>query len=105
MEIQSAYAYLFTFTTVYLSILAGILLIRSIKSKSVCDRLLCVNMISSIIISLILLLFAKMKDSSIADIALIYVLISFMAVVIFAKVYIPMGDNNEHTEDENDRMD
>lgn len=102
MNVKIAYEILFTFTTICLSILSGILLLRSIKSKSICDRLLCVNMISSIIISLIMLLSAKNMDPGLIDIALIYVLISFMAVVIFAKVYIPSGDNIDHSEEKND---
>ncbi len=105
MSIQKAYEILFVSSVIFLAFLAGIMLVRSIKSSSVCDRLLCVNMISSIVISLILILSAKSFDPSLIDIALIYVLISFMAVVIFAKIYIPLGDNNRHPEDEDDRMD
>ncbi len=105
MNVTDAYEILFNLVMIYLSVIAGMLLVRSIKSRSVCDRLLCVNMISSLVISLIVMLSARLNDTSALDIALIYVLISFMAVVIFAKVYIPLGDNNEHTEDENDRMD
>jgi len=87
---QIAFAYKALFTGC-LPVLAGCLLvsmIRSARGPEICDRILSVNMIGTVVSAGILILGALLDEAWLFDITLIYVLISFLAVAILAAVYI-----------------
>ena len=92
------------FLTVVLGVL-GILcffcLVRSVKGPRIADRIVAVNMIGTMTMMGIAVLTVKLKEAFLADVALIYAMISFLAVVVVAKVY--MGVYREKTQAEKNK--
>ncbi len=77
--------------SVMLIILALFLLlcmIRSIIGPRVGDRVVSVNMMGTMVMVIIGILAVKKREGYLADICLIYAMISFLAVVVLCKVYI-----------------
>ena len=88
MTIEQAYTFLYSLTLIFLAVLIGIMLIRSIRGPQLTDRLLAVNMICTMVVAAILILCVLLREQYLVDVALIYALISFVAVLLFASVYI-----------------
>ena len=88
MSIQNAYSMLYTAVLVVLSVLTLLCLIRVIQGPRVADRIVSINMISTLTISMILILAMRQGEGYLADVALIYALIGFLAVVVLCKVYM-----------------
>ena len=63
-------------------------LIRAIRGPRRADRILGVNMSTSISVAAIAILAIYLKESWLLDVCLVYCLISFLAVVILTKVHI-----------------
>lgn len=72
---------------VIMSILIIIAIIRSVLGPATSDRIIAVNMIGTITIVLIAILTIYMNEDYLADVCLIYAMISFVAVVVLIKVY------------------
>jgi len=80
-----------TFLTVVLIILAIMVLICLIKcvmGPRVADRIVCINMIGTLVIFMIAILTIVLGEGYLADICVIYAMISFLAVVVLCKVYL-----------------
>ena len=88
MTVEQAYDILFTLALIWLAVLIGITLFRSVKGPLVTDRLIAVNMICTMTIASILIFTVLLAEDYLADVALIYAMISFVSVIIFASVYI-----------------
>lgn len=63
-------------------------MVRAIKGPRRADRILGVNMATSISMAAIAVLAVYLKESWLLDVCLVYCLIGFLAVVILAKVHI-----------------
>lgn len=63
-------------------------LIRTIVGPRVVDRIIGVNMIGTLTMIAIVVLSFYMKQDWLLDVAFIYCMISFLAVVVLAKTYI-----------------
>ena len=72
-------------------------LFKAIKGPTVADRLVAVNMIGTQTIIIIGILAVKLNEAWLTDIAVIYALISFVAIVVFTKVYI--GEYREKNQE------
>lgn len=81
---------------IVLGILCFFCLIRSVRGPRLADRIMAVNMIGTMTMMSIAVLTVKLKEGFLADVALIYAMISFLAVVVVAKVY--MGVHKEELE-------
>ena len=88
MTVEMAYQYLFTGALTVLAILLGIILVSSIIGPRITDRILCINMIGTVVICSIAILSRMLHESYLTDIALIYAMLSFLTVLILASVYI-----------------
>lgn len=94
-----------------LFVLAAILfacLIRAIKGPRIADRIVAVNMMGTIVMVIIAVISLLLKESFLVDICLIYAMVSFLAVIMLAKVYMGIyeekrrsGSNAEQTEEKN----
>ena len=73
-------------------------LIRSILGPRIADRIVAVNMVGTITITIIGVLALKMKEGYLLDISLIYAMLSFLAVVLLTRIY--MGTYLERKENE-----
>ncbi len=104
MTVELAYQYLFTGALTILAVLIGIILVRSIIGPRIIDRILCINMIGTLVICSIAILSQMLKESYLTDIAIIYAMLSFLTVLILASVYIrrlhPEIEDIEDTDQE-----
>jgi len=106
MNIQNAYEMLYTGVLVVLSVLTLLCLIRAIQGPRVADRIVSINMISTLTISMILILAMRLGEGYLADVALIYALIGFLAVVVLCKVYmgIALEKREKQEKEENSHV-
>lgn len=98
MSVSQAYDVLLTIALTVLGILLFFCLIRSILGPRIADRIVAVNMVGTMTITIIGVLALKMKEGYLADISLIYAMLSFLAVVLLTRVY--MGTYLERKENE-----
>ena len=80
-----------TFATVVLivlGIIAVLCLLRAILGPTPADRIVAINMLGTLTMSMIVVLLVKLREGYLADICLIYALISFLAVIVLCKVYV-----------------
>ncbi len=87
----------------FLAVLLVFCLIRAIVGPRVADRLVAVNSISTMVMVIIAILTLLLDEGFLADICLIYAMISFLAVIVLNRVY--MGELKEDKEEEEDEAD
>lgn len=82
--------------TMLLSLMLILCLVRAVIGPSIADRIVSVNMMGTITICIIAILTVLLNEGYLADICIIYAMISFLAVVVLTKVYL--GIHNEREE-------
>lgn len=87
MELVQQFEWIFHIILVVLAIMLGFCLVRAVIGPRIADRLVAVNMMGTMIMCIIVILGVVMNEGYLADIALIYAMISFLAVVVLTKVY------------------
>ncbi|MCD7744389.1 MAG: cation:proton antiporter [Lachnospiraceae bacterium] len=103
--LAAAYEGLFTAALIFLAILLVLCLIRAIIGPRVADRLVAVNMMGTMVMVIIAILTLMLQEGYLADICLIYAMISFLAVVVLTKVYMGVYlARKEHREAEASTM-
>lgn len=78
---------LFTVALVILSLILLLFMFKTIKGPTVADRVICINMMGTIVVVIIAILALKLNEGYLADVCIIYALISFLSVVVLCKVY------------------
>lgn len=81
-------SYLLIAFAVFLGVLALLALVYAIRGHRFTDRIVAVNMVSSITIAMLCILSNYLSESFIVDIVLVYSLLSFIAVVVLSKLVI-----------------
>ena len=74
-------------------------LIRAIRGPRRADRIVGLNMAGSLITAIIAVLAIYLQQSWLLDVCLIYCMISFLAVVVLAKVNIASHEEGEDDDD------
>lgn len=87
MALIQQFNWVFYIILVVLGIMLMLCLIRAVIGPRIADRLVSVNMMGTMIMCMIVILGVVMNEGYLADIALIYAMISFLAVVVLTKVY------------------
>ena len=93
--LEGAYHIFFTAVLIFLAVMLVLCLVRAIIGPRVADRLVAVNMMVMVIIAILALM---LEEGYLADICLIYAMISFLAVIVVTKVY--MGVYQQKKEEE-----
>ena len=88
MMLANAYEMLFHSALVVLAVLTLLCLVRAIQGPRIADRIVSINMISTLTIAMIGILAIRQNQGYLVDVALIYALIGFLAVVVLCKVYM-----------------
>ena len=81
------FEWIFHIILVILAVMLVLCLIRAVIGPRVADRLVSVNMMGTMIMCIIVILGVIMNEGYLADIALIYAMISFLAVVVLVRIY------------------
>ncbi len=87
-SLESAYGILFTGVLIVLAALILLCLLRAIIGPRTADRIVAANMMGTMVIVMIAILTVKLGEGYLADICLIYAMISFLAVIVLTKVYM-----------------
>lgn len=85
--LESAYHIFFTAVLIFLAIMVVLCLIRAIIGPKIADRIVSINMMGTMVMVIIGILALMLKEGYLADICLIYAMISFLAVIVLTKVY------------------
>lgn len=89
MSVEEAYQILYGSGLIVLLILIGAMVIRSIIGPRSTDRILSVNMLGTMTIAAIAIVSVLLDEGYLADVALIYAMISFVAVLMMASMFVP----------------
>jgi len=87
-SLETAYDIFFTTALIVLAILVVLCLIRAIIGPRIADRIVSVNMTGTMVIVIIAILALMLEEGYLADICIIYAMISFLAVIVLVKVYM-----------------
>lgn len=71
---------------VFLSILMFFCLYKALKGPRYTDRMICINVIATLAVSFICILSVYLEESFLVDIALVYSMLSFLAVVVLCHI-------------------
>lgn len=101
-SLERAYGVLLTGALIILAILVMLCLVRAIIGPRVADRIVSVNMTGTMVIVMIGILALMLGEGYLADICIIYALISFLAVIVLVKVYmgVYLGDKTKKVQEE-----
>ena len=77
----------------------GFALVRAIRGPRMADRIVGINMTGSLTTAIIAVLAVYLKESWLLDVCIIYCLISFLAVVVLAKINIVSHEKGEEFDD------
>ncbi|MBE5815863.1 MAG: sodium:proton antiporter [Clostridiales bacterium] len=99
MQVTQAYQWLWTGALVVLALLTLACLIRSIIGPRIADRIVSINMISTISLAMIAILTRVLGEGYLADVALIYALLGFLAVVVLCKVFMGIALEKKEREE------
>ncbi len=91
-----AYRAVYVSVLIVLALLVVLTFIRVIKGPRLADRVVGVNVIGTLTIMMICVLSLMLAEGYLLDVALIYAMISFLAVVVLTKIYL--GVYLERTE-------
>ena len=88
MTPELAFEYLIIVTLSVMGLCLLLVLFKTIKGPRVTDRIVTINMTGTLVTSIIAILSVYLNQSYLSDICLIYVLISFLSVVVLSNVFI-----------------
>ncbi len=94
---------LFTVALIFLAAMLILCLVRAIIGPRVADRLVAVNMSGTIVMVMIAILTLMLGEGYLADICLIYAMISFLAVIVLTRVYMGVYRERKKQEEEENR--
>ena len=99
MQIAQAYQMLWTGALIVLAVLTLACLIRAVAGPRIADRIVSINMISTLSLAMIAILTRVLGESYLADVALIYALLGFLAVVVLCKVFMGIALEKKEQEE------
>ncbi|MBO4653810.1 MAG: hypothetical protein J5649_10895 [Lachnospiraceae bacterium] len=101
MTIPVVSEYFFGSVIIVIVLIMFACLLRAIRGPEIADRIVAVNMLGTLTIMVICILSLWQNESYLLDVALIYAMISFLAVVVLTRVYL--GVHREHLMNKKNR--
>ncbi|MBP3454501.1 MAG: sodium:proton antiporter [Clostridia bacterium] len=96
-----AYSVLYNVTLGILGLFLLACLVRAIIGPRIADRLIAINMMGTLIVIIICVLAFLMGEGYLVDVAIIYVMLSFLAVVLLTKIYMGVYHEKRRREEGN----
>ena len=87
-SMAGAYTVLYQGSLVILAVALLLCLIRAIRGPQIADRIIAINMMGTLTIISIAILAFLLEEGYLMDIAMIYTMLSFLAVVLLTKIYM-----------------
>ena len=94
-----AYHTLYTVVLVTLSVLTLLCLERAVRGPGIAERIIAINMICTLTLGMICILALMLSEGYLADIALLYAMIGFLAIVVLCKVYLGVAMEKQEKGD------
>lgn len=94
-RIAQCYEYLFWGALVVLAAAVVVTLVYIIRSRLIVDRIIGINLIGTVVVAIICVLTHLLGEDYLADIAVIYVVMSFIAVMMLCRIYINLYDRKK----------
>lgn len=98
MTVEQAYELLFSGAFLITGLCILLCLIRSAIGPQITDRLVSVNMNTTMVVSLIAWLVVFLAEDWLADVALVYVLLGTVGMTVLAKVYLTSSEKKNSPE-------
>jgi len=86
--VDKAYSILYNGALIVIGVLLLFTLIRAIRGPRIADRIIAVNMMGTLVVITICVLAFLMNEGYLVDVAIVYTMLSFLAVVLLTKVYM-----------------
>ena len=96
----NAYEILYTAALIVIGLLVIACLVRAVRGPRIADRVIAANMIGTLVVITICILSFVMNEVYLIDIAMIYTMLSFLAVVLLTKVYMGIYREKHRREQE-----
>jgi multicomponent Na+:H+ antiporter subunit F len=96
-----AYSVLYNITLGILGLFLLACLVRAIIGPRIADRLIAINMMGTLIVIIVCILAFVMGEGGLVDVAITYVMLSFLAVVLLSKIYMGVYRAKNHQEEGN----
>ncbi len=103
--VETLQNYVLVGALIFLAICLVFSFIRSLIGPKIADRIVAVNMIGTQIILIICILAIYFREGGLVDVALIYAMFSFLAVVLFSRIYIGVYNEKEYKKGEGQQND
>jgi len=103
--LTQAYEILFTVALIFLAVMVVLCLVRAIIGPRVADRIVATNMMGTMVMVIIAILALMLQEGYLADICIIYAMISFLAVIVLTKVYMGVYRQRKIEEEKKDGSD
>lgn len=103
--IEQCYSYLFWGALVVLAV--GILaaLVYIIRARLTVDRIIGINLIGTLVAIIIAILAYLLGEDYLVDVAIVYVVLSFIAVMLLCRIYINLYQYKRQDEREDESHD
>ena len=98
--IAQCYHYLFWGALVFLGLGLLAVMVYIIRARLTSDRIIGINLVGTIVVMVIVVLTFLLGEDYLADIALIYVVLSFIAVMMLCRIYINLYQRNQRKKEE-----
>ena len=110
MELANLYHMEYIGILIFMTVLLFACLLRAVLGPRVADRVVAVNMMGTMVMVMIAVFALLLGEGYLADICLIYAMISFLSVVVLTKVYTGVylagkqnrGEDGSKKEDKQD---
>lgn len=86
--LSQAYQLLYAGSLCILAVLLLACFLRAVKGPGIADRIVAINMMGTQVIVMICILALMKRQGYLADVAIIYAMISFLSVVVLCKIYL-----------------
>ena len=97
-DYKNAVQVLLMFSAVFLSVTAFLCLVYAIKGPKLADRIIATNMIGMKVVLLVVVLGLFVKEEFMVDVAFVYTLLSFLAIVVCTELMLQFRINKlDHT--------
>ena len=103
--LMETYQIFFTAALIFLAIMVLLCLIRAIIGPKIADRIVSVNMMSTMVMVIIAILALMLEEGFLVDVCLIYAMISFLAVIVLTKVYMGVYLEKKKKEEKEEKKD
>ena len=87
MTVEEAYGYFYTGVLILLAVLVLCVFVRVLRGPLLADRIVGINSTGTLVIVIVCVLALKQKEEYLLDVAILYALVSFLAVVVLTKIY------------------